>query len=127
MNKRKTIQVLQALDDEIALELFFNNASKMTTDPANGKKLSKKQYYTRLSKLVKSGLLVRYGSKYHCTATGELVIKALDLMQKAIDNEVILRAYDILKNQKQSVDDLASQLIKDQEIVDILQEKNQDG
>ena len=120
-------QILKSLGDEIALELFLNNASKETTNPANGKKLSRKQYYTRLSKIVKSGLLKRVGSRYHRTSSGDLMVKAIDLMQRAINNEAALRAYDVLRMQN-GIDDLAARLIKDPEIIEILGTKRgQDG
>jgi hypothetical protein len=87
-------------------------------------KLIRKQYYSRMSKLIKSGLIKRKQGKHTLTAFGKVVYDAQMKIENAANNYWILKAIDSLEDS----DDLPSeerkklidQLIDNQEIKDIV-------
>lgn len=87
-------------------------------------KLIRKQYYSRTSKLIKSGLIKRKQGKHTLTAFGKVVYDAQMKIENAANNYWNLKAIDSLEDS----DDLPSeerkklidQLIDNQEIKDII-------
>ena len=87
-------------------------------------KLIRKQYYSRMSKLIKSGLIKRKQGKHTLTAFGKVVYDAQMKIENAANNYWNLKAIDSLEDS----DDLPSeerkklidQLIDNQEIKDII-------
>jgi hypothetical protein len=59
-------------------------------------KLTKKQYYSRISRLTKAGLVKRQKGRYFVTAFGKVVYNAQKLLGTAIKNYWKLRAIDTL-------------------------------
>ncbi len=91
--------VLRAIADDKSLELF-NTISQGTIDSENLKsktKLTRKQYYSRLSRMTKAGLVRKKSGKYLLTAFGRIVHDA----QTTVDNALIsywkLKAIDSLE------------------------------
>jgi len=86
--------VLRAIADDKSLELF-KTISQGTIDSENLKsktKLTRKQYYSRLSRMTKAGLVRKKSGKYLLTAFGKIVHDA----QTTVDNALI--SYWKLKN-----------------------------
>ena len=59
-------------------------------------KLTKKQYYSRMSRLAKAGLVNRQNGRYFVTAFGRVVYYAQRLLGSAVNNSWKLKAIDSL-------------------------------
>ena len=60
-------------------------------------KLGRKQYYSRMSRLSKAGLVKRQKGRYFVTAFGKVIYDAQRLLVSAVKNHWKLRAIDSLK------------------------------
>jgi hypothetical protein len=92
--------VLKAISDEISLDLFrIVILTKPNTEILISKtKLTRKQYYSRMSTLMKVGLINRINGKYILTAFGKLIYyKALIIMENATSSYWELKAIDSLE------------------------------
>jgi predicted transcriptional regulator len=78
--------VLEAISDEASLELFKLIAITNGTSKAirSNIKITRKQYYSRLSKLLQSGLIKRKNSRYCLTTFGMIIYQ----VHKKIENEL---------------------------------------
>ena len=59
-------------------------------------KLSVKAFYSRMSRLLKNGIITRKGGKYSLTSFGKIVYHAQDLISTALNNYWRLSALDSL-------------------------------
>jgi predicted transcriptional regulator len=59
-------------------------------------KLTKKQYYSRITRLVKAGLVKRQKGRYFLTAFGTVIYDAQKLLGNAVKNYWKLKALDSL-------------------------------
>ena len=122
--------VLKAISDNRSLELFRIVA---LTKPDAGiliskTKLTRKQYYSRMSALVSTGLIKRTNGKYTMTAFGKLIYYALIIMENATSSYWKLKAIDSLEmsnelpieERKKMIDSF----IDNQEIKDVLVSSN---
>lgn len=118
--------VLRAIADDKSLELF-KTIAQGTIDSENLKnktKLTRKQYYSRLSRMTKAGLVRKKSSKYLLTAFGRIVHDA----QTTVDNALIsywkLKAIDSLEMSnelpKEEQQKLIDALLDNQELKGIL-------
>jgi predicted transcriptional regulator len=121
------IDVLNAISDKKSLELFRIVAhTKQHSDILlSNTQLTRKQYYSRMSTLMKAGLMKREEGKYTLTAFGRIIYHiALAAMENAVNNYWKLKAIEslrILKNlpaeeRKKIIDTF----IDNQQIKDIL-------
>jgi predicted transcriptional regulator len=97
------IDVLKAISDEKSLELFIMLAlTKQHSDILVSKtKLTRKQYYSRVSTLMKSGLINKEEGKYTLTAFGRIIYHiALAAMENAVNNYWKLKAIESLRKSK---------------------------
>jgi len=118
--------VLDAISDDASLELFRLVALTNGTSDVlrSNMKLTRKQYYSRLFKLVQCGLIKRNDNKYFLTALGRVMYDAQATIENALNNYWKIKAIDSLKvaegipleEQKR----LIETLIQDQEIKNIL-------
>ena len=98
-----TIDVLSAISDERSLLLFKTiahanserSSSEILISTLN---LRSKQYYSRMSELVKADLVTRRNGKYFLTAFGKIVYDAQTTIEKALGNYWKLKAIDRLEN-----------------------------
>lgn len=126
MGPVKTSTVLDAISDDASLELFKLIAlTNGTSDVLRSKmNITRKQYYSRLFKMVQCGLVKRKDNKYLLTALGRVMYDAQATIENALSNYWKIHAIDSLKvaesipleEQKR----LIETLIKDQEIKNIL-------
>jgi predicted transcriptional regulator len=126
-------EILKAIANEKSLILFKTiavRADKDSSDISITKlKLTRKQYYSRLSNLMKTGLVEKRGRKYSLTSLGKLVYGAHALIESALDNHSKLVVIDSLlernlseyeKISKEEFAKLVDNLIDNCKIRDIL-------
>ncbi|MFZ0513068.1 MAG: hypothetical protein WAM14_15775 [Candidatus Nitrosopolaris sp.] len=80
--------VLNAISNETSLAVFKTIAdTKGDTDILRTKlNISRKQYYSRVSGLLKAGLVKRMNGRYSLTVFGELIYDAAMTLEKAFNN-----------------------------------------
>lgn len=91
--------VLRAIADDKSLELFGTVAQE-TIDSKNLKskiKLTRKQYYSRLSRMTRAGLVRRKNGKYVLTTFGKIVYESKITVENALNNYWKLKAIDSLE------------------------------
>ena len=99
------------------MRLFLNQGNSFT----GKQKLTRKQYYSRLSRLIENGLVMKITqNQYEHTSTGKTVLTAVELVQRAVKQAGRLQAYDVLK-QTEDKEDLLPTLVDDPEIVKIVE------
>ena len=89
-------QVLDAISDVNALKLFDAIANDGEESSLEKLKMTRKQYYTRLAKLVKTGLVKRQKRKYTITSFGKVVYNIHLTFYKAIENSWKFKAIDAM-------------------------------
>jgi predicted transcriptional regulator len=121
--------VLTAISDKQSLELFrfiaaTNGDSDVLRDKLN---LTRKQYYSRLSRMTKAGLVKRKNGKHHLTAFGKVVYDAQTIIEKAVHNFWKLKAVDSLEQSGDLPEEerlkLIDGLLDNNEIKEILSNK----
>jgi predicted transcriptional regulator len=122
----KISAVLDAVSDDAALELFKLVAVKGGTSEVlrSNIKITRKQYYSRLFKLVNCGLIKKKDNQYHLTTLGKVMYEAQETIENAISSYWTIKAVDSLgiadgipaEEQKK----LIETLIQDQGIKSIL-------
>ena len=110
--KHSTVSILKALSDVKSLDLFKIIASATTPDAVypmdsdgllntqlllSKVKLTRKQYYSRVSILISSGLVKRSNGKYLLTSLGKVVYRVNALIDQAILDHWKLKAIDALE------------------------------
>jgi hypothetical protein len=92
--------VLDTISDDKSLVLF-NTIALSNSDGSNilisKLNLTRKQYYSRISKLVKVDLVVRRNGKYFLTSLGKIVYDAQKIIGNAVGDYWKLKAVDTLK------------------------------
>jgi hypothetical protein len=119
--------VLKTISDSRSLELFRTIAlTKPDSDMLISKtRLTRKRYYSRISRLMKAGLVKRKNGKYILTAFGKIIYHiALMTMENAVSNYWKFKAIDSLDMSKDLVagqrKKIIDSLIDNQEIKAIL-------
>jgi predicted transcriptional regulator len=99
MNRSPQIsEVLKAISNDKALTLFNTVAlSTGKTDMLlSTMNLTRKQYYSKMERLSKQGLLVRKGGRYYLTTLGKVLYELQNTLGVALDNYWNLKAIDSL-------------------------------
>ena len=128
MESIKISDVLDAISNDASLELFklialTNGSSELLRSKMQ---ITRKQYYSRLYRLVQCGLVKRKDDTYFLTGLGRVLYEAQATIESALNNYWRIRALDSLDvadgipkaEQKRVIETL----IKDQEIKNILTE-----
>ncbi len=120
--------VIKTMSDEKSL-LIFNTIYLAGGDESetirDELKLTRKQYYSRISRLQKTGLVKRQKGRYFLTAFGKVIYDSQRLLGTAIKNYWKLRAIDSLgfdendvpKEERKKIID---ELLGNQQLKDIL-------
>jgi hypothetical protein len=126
MGPVKISDVLNAISDDASLDLFRLVARTNGTSDLlrRNMQITRKQYYSRLFKLVHCGLIKRLDNKYCLTALGRVAYDAQATIESAFQNYWKIKAIDSFN----SVDNLpfdeqknlVEALIKDQGLKSIL-------
>jgi predicted transcriptional regulator len=118
--------ILRTIADDKSLELFKIIAHG-TIDSENLKtktKLTRKQYYSRLSRMTRAGLVRKKSGKYLLTAFGKIVYDTQATVELALSSYWKLRAIDSLEMSnelpKEEQQKLIDALLDNQEIKGIL-------
>jgi predicted transcriptional regulator len=92
-------KVLTAISDKESLELFrFIASNSEDSDSLRTKtNLTRKQYYSRLSRMTKAGLVKRKKGMHSLTAFGKVIYDAQTIIEKAVNNYWKLKAIDSLE------------------------------
>lgn len=128
MQSIKVSDVFDAVADDSTIELFRvivqSNEGASTDFLRNKMVLTRKQYYTRLYKLSRCGLIKRKDSSYFATALGKVLFDALATIENALNNYWRIKVVDTLDTTEGIPADeqrrLVETLIKDQGIKSIL-------
>src|SRR5919197_6582515 len=82
------VETLKAISKEEALNIFKTIAlGKVDGNIVRSKtKLTSKQYYSRMSKMTKAGIVKRKSGRYNLTAFGKIVYDAQATIENAINN-----------------------------------------
>ena len=111
------VETVKAISKEEALIIFKTVAlGKVEGNIVRSKtKLTRKQYYSRMSALVKAGIVKRKSGRYNLTAFGKVVYDVQATIENAINNYWKLKAVD-------SIVEISDELPKEEfnKIVDIL-------
>ena len=113
--------ILRSISDDEALALFRSiaNTNGDTEGLRSKTKLTRKQYYSRMSRMTKAGLVKRKNGKHSLTAFGKVVYEAQTTIENAINNYWKLKAVDSIE--------ISDELPKEEfnKIVDILIDNHQ--
>jgi hypothetical protein len=128
MTKLNVYSVLRAISDQQSLELFrfiaLTDIGSNSETLRSKTKLTRKQYYSRLGRMTKAGLLKRKNKKHALTAFGKVVYGAVTTVEGAVSNYWRLKAIDSLEMSnelpKEERKKLIDNLLEDQEIKEIL-------
>ena len=127
-NSTMMADVIKTMSDEKSL-LIFNTIYLAGGDESEtireGLKLTRKQYYSRISRLQKTGLVKRQKGRYFLTAFGKVIYDSQRLLGTAIKNYWKLRAIDSLgfdENEvpKEERKKIIDELLGNQQLKDIL-------
>jgi predicted transcriptional regulator len=98
--------VLNSISDEKSLDLFKNIVMTKTGDTNILKKnlrLTRKQYYSRMSRMTKVGLIKRVKGKYFLTSLGKVVYEAESMIENALNDYWKLKAIDSILEKENSI------------------------
>jgi hypothetical protein len=101
MDYRKLISeadVINAISDTRSLDLFKAiSQTNSNSDTFRKKiKLTRKQYYSRMSRMTRVGLIKRKNGKYFLTSLGKVVYQAEAMIEGALNDYWKLKAIDSL-------------------------------
>lgn len=122
----KVTTVLEAISDDASLELFklialTNGTSESLRSKMN---ITRKQYYSRLFKITRCGLVKKYDNRYVLTTLGNITFEAQATIERALQNYWKIKAVDSLDiSGNLHLEDrqrLIETLIEDQELKNIL-------
>ncbi len=105
---------MRTIADDKSLELFATVAAE-TIDSKNLKsriKLTRKQYYSRLSRMTRAGLVRRKNGKYILTTFGKIVYESKITIENAISNYWKLKAIDSLETSNEVPKEEQTKLIE---------------
>ena len=120
------VEILEAISDVKSLKLFNTIATKggSSEDLSVQLKLSRKEYYSRMSRLMKTGMVKRKNGKHFLTAFGKIIYDAQITVKKAVESYWKLKAIDSIDLSDEITvkerDKLIHTLLDDVEIREIL-------
>ena len=90
------VEILDAICDPRSLKLFETISVKglNSEDLSVQLKLSRKEFYSRMSRLIRLGIVKRKNKKHFLTAFGKIVYDGHETIKKAAENDYKLRAID---------------------------------
>jgi hypothetical protein len=125
------VSILRAISDDKSYNLFTTIALKNGDSGLLVTKmhLTRKQFYSRLSRLRSAGLIKRKDCKFFLTTFGKIIYESLKLQEKAVEISWKLKAIDAIKQQQyinkdempeEELRKLIDTLIQDQRINEII-------
>src|SRR6266487_3262501 len=116
------ITIIEAISDKIASNIFKSIASSKSNSDIliTQLKLTRKQYYSRTSCLLKAGLVKRQKGRYLLTSFGKVIYSAQLNLETKIESALSyywkLKAIDSSESSGDDLNNIISALIDDQEI-----------
>jgi phage antirepressor YoqD-like protein len=106
---------IAAIGDEKSLNLFNSMAAKGISieDLLNEHKMSRKQYYLRISKFIETGMIKRKGGKYILTLFGKVIHEVQLILLELIKSHWQLKAVDSLGSMKENTGKECKQVFVD--------------
>ena len=114
MEKHSLVDVLDAISDSKSLELF-RLVAKGTVESEFLKQkegITKKQYYMRTQKLIKSGVVRRVKGRFSLTNFGTVIYHAALIMEAGVNSYWKLKAVDSIEDSGQIVEHERIKLIQ---------------
>jgi predicted transcriptional regulator len=130
MRTKSGAAVLRDIADEKSWELFGTIAQGIFDSKSlkSSSQLTRKQYYSRLSRMTRSGLVRKNDGKYTLTAFGKIVRECQITIENALNNYWELKAIDSLEisNElpKEERQKLVDTLLGNQNLKEILVKKS---
>ena len=92
--------IIQSISDSKSLDLFRSIAkgNMESEELKETKGLSRKQFYTRTSQLLKQGLIQRNKGSFSLTCLGAIVYHAQSVIEKGVNNYWKLKAIDSIQS-----------------------------
>jgi hypothetical protein len=93
-------EIIQIISDDksvLLLQTIFLASGDTSEVLRTRVKLGRKQYYSKMSRMSKAGLLKRQKKGYYVTAFGKVILDAHRLVVSAVKNHWKLKAIDSLK------------------------------
>lgn len=124
--RESVASIFKTISDAVSMELFKNisETGNDSADLMSKTKLSRRQYYSRLSNFTRSGMVVRKNGQNHRTTFGRVVYHALMTVEKAYVNYYNLKAIDSIglygSIPREEHNKIIDALITDQDIRKIL-------
>jgi hypothetical protein len=129
-NKISLPDVIKSISDDKSLSIFKTIADVASNGEIILKKksgLSRKQYYSRLSAIMATGLIKRQSGRYSLTAFGRVVYCCMMICQTALNNDYYkLRAIDSVEGSDFSNEDFmkfVNAVIDNQKIKEFITEQ----
>lgn len=99
MEPPKIAEIMSAISDDPSLELFklVAQANCNSHDLKSKTKLTRKQYYSRLYRLTRCGLIKRRDNMYSLTTFGRILFDAEATVENALGNFWRIKAIDSLE------------------------------
>jgi predicted transcriptional regulator len=124
--------IINAISNEKSLDLFkaIGQTNANSANLTKNSKLTRKQYYSRMSRMTKVGLIKRKNGKYFLTSLGRVIYQAQTMIGNALTDYWKLKAIDSLDSStstglpQEEHDKILNTLIDDQQIKQILLVKN---
>ena len=93
------VDILDAISDARALAVYKTIASEKANSNLliTKMQLTRKQYYSRISKLIKTGLVKRENGRYTLTSLGKVIYDIQITIEIALENFWKLKAIDSLQ------------------------------
>jgi hypothetical protein len=95
-------EIIQIISDDksvLLLQTIFLASGETSEILRTRLKLGRKQYYSKMSRMSKAGLLKRQKGRYFVTAFGKVIYDAHRLLASAVKDHWKLKAIDSLGNQ----------------------------
>jgi hypothetical protein len=98
MQTPKVVELMNAIADDASLELFklVAQANYSGRDLKSKTKLTRKQYYSRLHRLIQCGVIKRKETIYSVTTLGKILFEAQATVESALKNLWRIQAIDSL-------------------------------
>lgn len=114
MERHSLVDVLEAISDSRSLEIFRDVAKGVVESDVLKEKegITKKQYYMRTQRLMKSGLVKRSKGKFSLTNFGVVVYHAALIMEAGVNSYWKLKAIDSIEDSGQIVEQERVKLIQ---------------
>jgi hypothetical protein len=109
------LEILAAIGDEKSLNLFNSMAAKAISieDLLNEHKMSRKQYYLRISKFIETGMIKRKDGKYILTLFGKVIHEVQLLFLELIKSHWQPETVDSLDSMKENTGRECQQVFED--------------